>query len=1088
MNDLISLSQLFDKRIYRIPDYQRGYAWTNSQLEDFWDDLNNLTEERYHYTGMLSLKLLKEDTYSKWNEELWILKEKGYSAFHVVDGQQRLTTFIILISSIIQFANNNNIEYLNGDDLEEIKSRYIVEYKKPLKINKAFKFGYESDNPSFEFLRYNILGEGQAGSLQETFYTLNLENAKKFFDDCLKKLFNDKGIDGLESLFRKLVNRLQFNIHYIEDDFDVFVAFETMNNRGKKLSNLEILKNRLIYLTTIYPDNVLSNDDKDQIRKDINDAWKEVYFELGRNKDKPLNDDEYLRNHWTLFFKYSRNTGDDYIDFLLGNHFTAKAVYGLHREPYQNQPEEIDDEDQQMFEVDENDGILTPTEIKLYVDSLKSVAQYWYFSFNPNECKSFTDEEKKWILKLNRIGINYFRTLVVASFLNKNTTAEKRIRLFKIIEKSIFVYFRMAKWQASYQSTVAYNFARELYKEEKTIDEISNALEDKFSSVKAEAIETFTTKIQGLFKNNNGYYSWSDLRYFLFEYEMSLYEKTFVPKLTDWDSFTKSEKDKISIEHIFPQTPTKYYWRNQFRNYTSEEFHYLANSLGNLLALSQSVNSALQNDEFEDKKNPKGKKRRGYANGSHSEVEVAQYKDWTPDCIKERGLKLLEFLENRWDVKFAEDSKLKVLGLEFMNEQRASIPELDPDDVSTVPDLENSKTPLRDLVGIKIKDILDDEEKKLKIHILKSSNSYLRFTGSNIRNKVGQKGNGSWSGIEDLVVYEIKNTVSDGVFLTLFIGPSDDQKIRLKWHNFAKNNPLLGGRYKVMKKQWDPMGNNIIFSKPRDTFKSDEEYLTTTLENVLDFFENVFNDIEDLFANAPDNDDDEIFSSKEVKSTDKVNHYFKEIDFESSLTGLKYHGSTNDDGSLKIVNLSSNEEVPNNSSPNKKAIIGQAIIDLGGSIEKSDTLYQRYHRLSRMIDGGTTENWIVACNKKFFDIDKALEELGVIEFSQYNNIQKGSKVYIYIPTPYEKAIQYECEAVVVDKIKSTIDDSKYVKDASGLINNATRFMELKLVRKLDVTKLGWDDLKAHGLTSNIQGPCRVPVELQKYIDSVTDNK
>ena len=34
----------------------------------------------------------------------------------------------------------------------------------------------------------------------------------------------------------------------IDDDFDVFVAFETMNNRGKKLSNLEILKNRLMKL------------------------------------------------------------------------------------------------------------------------------------------------------------------------------------------------------------------------------------------------------------------------------------------------------------------------------------------------------------------------------------------------------------------------------------------------------------------------------------------------------------------------------------------------------------------------------------------------------------------------------------------------------------------------------------------------------------------------------------------------------------------------------------------------------------------------------------------------------------------------
>lgn len=513
--------------------------------------------------------------------------------------------------------------------------------------------------------------------------------------------------------------------------------------------------------------------------------------------------------------------------------------------------------------MNENDGVLTPTEIKSYIDSLKSVAQYWYYSFNPNECKLFTDEEKKWISKLNRIGINYFRTLVVASFLNKETTPEKRVKLFKIIEKSIFVYFRMARWQASYQSTITYYFARELYKEERTIDEIIKSLEDKFNNVKDEAIETFSTKIQGLFKNSNGYYSWSDLRYFLFEYEMSLYEKTFVPKLTDWDSFTKSEKDKISIEHIFPQTPTKYYWRNQFRDYTSEEFHYLANTLGNLLALSQSVNSALQNDEFEDKKNPIDKKRRGYSNGSHSEVEVAQYKDWTPECIKERGLKLLEFLENRWDVKFDEESKLRVLGLEFMKEPRENSPELDPEDVLSVPNLDNSKTPLRDLIGIKIKDILDEQEKISKIHILKFSNGSLRFTGVSIRNKVGQKGNGTWDGIRDLVVYEIKNTVSDGVKITLYIGPSDDQATRLRWHNFAKNTPLLGGRYNVMKKSYDAMAKSIIFANPRDTFKSDEEYISTVLENVSDFFGNIFNDIEELFFNAPDDINDEIYSSKE---------------------------------------------------------------------------------------------------------------------------------------------------------------------------------------------------------------------------------
>jgi len=296
MNDLVSLSELFDKRIYRIPDYQRGYAWTTNQLEDFWDDLNNLTEDRFHYTGMLSLKLLGKDVWDNWDEERWIIRDKGYNAFHVVDGQQRLTTFVILVSSIIKCASSNDILYLNSDDIEDIKSRYIVEFKKPEKLLSAYKFGYESDNPSFEYLRYEILGESQSKTLLETFYTLNLENAKKYFDEKVAELYKNKGLDELESLFRKLVNRMHFNIHYIDDDFDVFVAFETMNNRGKKLSNLEILKNRLIYLTTIYPD-VISKDEKDSLRKKINEAWKEVYYQLGRNKNNPLNDDEYLRNH-----------------------------------------------------------------------------------------------------------------------------------------------------------------------------------------------------------------------------------------------------------------------------------------------------------------------------------------------------------------------------------------------------------------------------------------------------------------------------------------------------------------------------------------------------------------------------------------------------------------------------------------------------------------------------------------------------------------------------------------------------------------------------------------------------------------------
>lgn len=72
-----------------------------------------------------------------------------------------------------------------------------------------------------------------------------------------------EGMDGIHKLYLKLTQRLMFNIHEIDDDYDVFVAFETMNNRGKKLTNLELLKNRLIYLTTLYSDDKFDKMDKD---------------------------------------------------------------------------------------------------------------------------------------------------------------------------------------------------------------------------------------------------------------------------------------------------------------------------------------------------------------------------------------------------------------------------------------------------------------------------------------------------------------------------------------------------------------------------------------------------------------------------------------------------------------------------------------------------------------------------------------------------------------------------------------------------------------------------------------------------------
>lgn len=79
-----------------------------------------------------------------------------------------------------------------------------------------------------------------SGTVNETYYTKNLKFAKSFFRENLTALYENEGIEGINNLYLKLTLKLMFNIHEIDDDYDVFVAFETMNNRGKKLTNLEV--------------------------------------------------------------------------------------------------------------------------------------------------------------------------------------------------------------------------------------------------------------------------------------------------------------------------------------------------------------------------------------------------------------------------------------------------------------------------------------------------------------------------------------------------------------------------------------------------------------------------------------------------------------------------------------------------------------------------------------------------------------------------------------------------------------------------------------------------------------------------------
>lgn len=704
-NELQPLSLLFQNRLFRIPDYQRGYAWQQSQLADFWDDLINLQQDRYHYIGLLSLKSLGRKETKDWGSDLWMV-DKGFKACHIVDGQQRLTTFVILLNEIICFVREldenkgkkDDEIVLGYDTLKDVVAKYIYQSRPPMNQITTYLFGYEVDNPSADYLRYKIFGEPYSGTVNETYYTKNLKFAKSFFRENLTALYENEGIEGINNLYLKLTLKLMFNIHEIDDDYDVFVAFETMNNRGKKLTNLELLKNRLIYLTTLYSDEKFDEMEKSHLRKQINDAWKEVYFQLGRNKNVPLSDDDFLRAHWTIYFAYSRRKGDDYIRFLL-NKFSAKNIFekktvlmselpdGYVMDTDYEEEDDVGDTETETIEVSK----LAPTEIADYVNSLKNMAKYWYDTFFPAKSENLTKEEQIWVDKLNRIGIGHFRPLVTVIISRRDFSPEERITAFKAIERFIFICFRLGNFNASFCSSEYYRASRSLYLDEMTLEDLVADIVETTDANIEYAIPNFVTKIEKHFSNGGGFYYWNSIRYFLYEYETSLAQKNNIDRIGSWEMFTKTEKDKVSIEHILPQTPSKYYWQNQYRQFTDEEVEMLAGALGNLIPLSQSVNSSLQNDSFYDKKTTKAG-RRGYENGCHSEIEVAKYNDWTAENIYTRSKKLLEFMENRWEFSFNSEQLDKLVYVNFAVDGRTVPEELPVPEEKSIQSKEDTNT------------------------------------------------------------------------------------------------------------------------------------------------------------------------------------------------------------------------------------------------------------------------------------------------------------------------------------------------------------------------------------------------------------
>lgn len=645
-NQLLTLSKIFTERLFRIPDYQRGYAWSEKQLKDFWSDLEQIDSDN-HYTGVLTLETVPEEVYKKWSNDYWIINSRNYEPLYVVDGQQRLTTSIILIQAILESIPDDIS--LNFTTKNDIIKKYIFDSKDG-GISRSYIFGYEYDNPSYEFLITRIFKERISNpTYQETTYTQNLENAKKFFKERIIGLEFEK----VEKLYTKITQKLLFNIFTITKDVDVCVAFETMNNRGKPLSHLELLKNRLIFLSLKLHE---EESEKIRLRTAINDCWKSIYHNLGRNKDKPLQDDDFLLMHYLTY--YGRK-------LLLEEKDNGLIRMRLRENQHNQDLLEKQFIIKNLFLPENDSNKITLNSIYQYVSSLQDSVVVWYKMWNPFD-SDYSNEEKIWLDKIQRQGYPLFQPLLLA-FLKQENDPLIRIRLLKVVERSIFVR-SLTSWRYLPGHQAAFPWIVKIsidFVESKISSEhlIKNINDQTQSVIKDSA---FTKLMIDEFKSS-GFYQWEGIRYFLYEYNLALQErsKTQREKIF-WPEFNEVRSDFISVEHIYPKQARAGYWQNKFKAYNQKQKALLRDSLGNLLPLSKPKNSSLSNKPFPEKVTSNNNSI-GYMYGCYAENEISKEPDWTPEHILKRGIKLLTFMEKRWGLEIGDNiQKKQMLGLDFM--------------------------------------------------------------------------------------------------------------------------------------------------------------------------------------------------------------------------------------------------------------------------------------------------------------------------------------------------------------------------------------------------------------------------------------
>ncbi|WP_437480405.1 DUF262 domain-containing HNH endonuclease family protein [Sorangium sp. So ce1014] len=604
MNNVLSIEQLFSERVLRVPDYQRGYAWEKPHLDELLEDLELLPSGKHHYTGTVVL-------HAAGGAGLLDEEGKSYSVFNLVDGQQRLTTIVLLLDSIRREMLADGLTKL----ADGIKKTYVG--VPALNGQPLYKLTLNSD--CHRFFIENALADSPGPEGPAIFSQHRLAAAKAYFKELLiqrREELGDSFRQWLIELRNKVTQQLKLVVYIVGDESEVGVVFETMNNRGKQLTELEKAKNYLLYLATKM--DVAS----DSIRAAINDTWAEVFKNL-MAAGLAHEEDRLLRMHWVMAYNPRSKDWD--------GSKSIKARFNLRRHQGKHK--------------------LLLEELTQYTRTLRSASVAFCDIQSPDRTEAFRGfkqnpgtraEIVNVSEKLRRLRvIAPFLPLLMAARLRFAEDAAAYLDLARLCEVFGFRVYRFLKKRSNTGQSMFWSLGHKLYGEQASVEEVSASIrwhilyycpDDVFA-------QSFTAA------DGEDWYDWAGIKYFLYEYEEYLASVAKTPVQVLWKTVQEMPLED-SIEHILPQTPDDPYWTARFK--TADRKLY-THDFGNLCLTLH--NSNYGRKSFPKKKGTPGAKDPCYANaGFFMERALAGLNDWTVKDLLERKATMASWAVERWHV------------------------------------------------------------------------------------------------------------------------------------------------------------------------------------------------------------------------------------------------------------------------------------------------------------------------------------------------------------------------------------------------------------------------------------------------------